>query len=115
MLLQVFILNPVDRLPRLLSGFMAAGVTGTTVLDCKGGLQVMGQSGDLDDAPPIFGSLRQFLNPGPAEGRLLLTVLDESRLAAYRRVISEVVGDISKPGTGICFSVPITNVEGLVK
>ena len=38
MLLQVFILNQVDRLPRLLSGFMAAGVTGTTVLDCKGGL-----------------------------------------------------------------------------
>ena len=115
MLLQVFILNQVDRLPRLLSGFMAAGVTGTTVLDCKGGLQVMGQAANLDDAPPIFGSLRQFLNPGQAEGRLLLTVLDESKLAASRKVISEVVGDIAKPGTGIFFTIPITNVEGLVK
>lgn len=115
MLLQVFILNQVDLLPRVLSGLMAAGVTGTTVLDCKGGLQVMGQSEDLDDAPPIFGSLRKFLNPGPAEGRLLLTVLDEKKLPASRKVISEVVGDISKPGTGIFFTVPITNVEGLVK
>lgn len=115
MLLQVFVLNQVDRLPRLLSGFMAAGVTGTTVLDCKGGLQVMGQSGDLDDAPPIFGSLRKFLNPGPAEGRLLLTVLDESKLDASRQVIREVVGDITRPGTGIYFTIPITNVEGLVK
>ena len=115
MLLQVFILGQIDLLPKLLSGFMSVGIKGTTVVDCQGALQVIGQSGALDDAPPFFGALRKFLNPSQTEGKMLLTVLPEEKLSASRGVIRDVVGDISKPGTGIFFTVPITNVEGLVK
>ncbi len=115
MLLQVFVLGKVDLLPKLLSRFMEAGIKGTTVLDCQGALQVIGQAGALDDAPPFFGALRKFLNPDQTEGKLLLTVLSEEQLSASRQVIRDVVGDISRPGTGIFFTVPITNVEGLVK
>ena len=113
MLLQVFILNQVDRLPRLLSGFMAAGVTGTTVLDCKGGLQVMGQAANLDDAPPIFGSLRRFINPDYQSGKMIFIVLRDEDIPVVKAAVHKICGDLRLPNTGIFFSVPVMNWEGV--
>ena len=113
MLLQVLILRKVDMLADLLSAFTAAGLGGSTVLDCDGALQVLGQASV--DAPPIFASLRKFLNPDQEHNKLVLTVISEEQLPVWRTAVENIVGDITAPGTGILFSVPITNVEGLAK
>ena len=75
MLLQVLILREVDLLHDLLTAFTNAGVQGSTVLDCDGALQVLGQASD--DAPPIFASLRKFMNPEQEHNKLVLTVRSE--------------------------------------
>ncbi len=111
MLLQVLILREVDLLHDLLAAFTDAGVQGSTVLD--GALQVLGQASD--DAPPIFASLRKFMNPDQEHNKMVLTVLSEEQYPRVRKVVADVVGDITAPGTGIIFTVPITNVEGLAK
>lgn len=113
MLLQVFILEQTELLPQLLSAFMAGGIKGTTVVDCEGALQVIDQASV--DAPPIFGSLRQYLNPGHAKGKLLLTVLPDDMVPTALDIIADIVGDISLPHMGIYFTVPITHVKGLAK
>ena len=113
MLLQVLILRQVDLLPELLSAFTAAGLQGSTVIECEGALQVLGQASV--DAPPIFASLRKFLNPDQEHNKLVLTVLSEEMYPRARKAVADVIGDITAPGTGIIFTVPITNVEGLAK
>lgn len=113
MLLQVLILRQVELVPELLSEFAREGVRGSTVIECEGALQVLGQASV--DAPPIFASLRKFLNPDQEHNKLVLTVLSEDTYPRARRAISKVVGDLSVPGTGILFTVPITNVEGLAE
>lgn len=113
MLLQVLILRQVDLLPELLSEFTRIGVQGSTVLDCDGALQVLGQASV--DAPPIFASLRKFLNPDQEHNKMVLTVTSEEMYPALRKAVGSVIGDIEAPGTGIIFTVPITNVEGLAK
>ena len=113
MLLQVLILRQTELVPELLSEFAREGVRGSTVIDCEGALQVLGQASV--DAPPIFASLRKFLNPDQEHTKLVLTVLSDDMYPQARRVVSKVVGDLSVPGTGIMFTVPITNVEGLAE
>ena len=39
-----------------------AGFQGGSVVDCQGMLTTLSAC-DSEDAPPIFGSLRQFINP----------------------------------------------------
>lgn len=113
MQLLVLIINDVAHVPDILSGFMAEGIPGTTVLECHGAMRVLRQS--QVEPPPIFGALRHIINEEYGEGRILLTVLSDAQLPAARQVIHQVVGDLSKPDSGILFTMPITSVEGLIK
>ena len=113
MQLLVLILNDITRVPKILSGFMAAGIPGTTVVDSHGGARVLREA--HVEPPPIFGALRHVIRDENKEGRILLTVLSDEQMATAKGVIHQVLGDLSKPDTGILFAVPITSVEGLSK
>ena len=112
MQLLVFIMRKIDNLPVVLSRYMDAGISGTTILDCEGALQVLGQNSV--DQPPIFGSLRSYLNPSHESRKMLLTVLSDEQLPVAKQIIRDVV-DIDRPDTGIMFTLPLTSVEGLAK
>ena len=111
--LLVVILNDVSRVPEILSQFMAAGIPGTTVVECHGAMRVLRQS--QVEPPPIFGALRHIINEEYAEGRILLTVLDHGQLPQAKAVIHRVLGDLSQPDSGILFTLPISGAEGLAK
>lgn len=111
MQLLVLIFNKVELLPSLLAKLLNAGIYGTTVLDCEGAMRVLGQ--DTIEPPPIFGSLRQFLNSQHHAGKMVLSVLTDTQAPVAKKIINEVVGGIEKPDTGILFTVPLTSVEGL--
>ena len=89
MLLQVLILREVDLLHDLLAAFTDAGVQGSTVLDCDGALQVLGQASD--DAPPIFASLRKFMNPDQERNKLVLTAEVKGTMAQDAEVLKAQV------------------------
>ncbi|MEG1972119.1 MAG: hypothetical protein RR315_03095 [Oscillospiraceae bacterium] len=111
MQLLVLILSKVDSLPQMLSSFMGAGISGTTTIDCEGMLKVIGAS-DIEP-PPIFGVLRQFLNPERPKGKLLLTVLSDEQVSTATKIIDDSLGGLEKPDTGILFTIPLDNVIGL--
>ncbi len=111
MQLLSLILSKTECLPKILSGLMQAGIKGTTVLDCDGSLTIL--SDHQDDAPPIFGSLRQFLNPTHEHAKLLLAVLRDEQVSVAKKIINDTVGGIEKPNTGIIYTISLTDVEGL--
>ncbi|MCR5484247.1 MAG: hypothetical protein K6F09_01515 [Clostridiales bacterium] len=110
MQLLVLVLNRTEVMPEILSDFMNDGIKGSTVLDCDGSLNYLN---NMEDAPPIFGSLRQFLNPGHSHAKLLLVVLSDDKVADAKKIIDRAVGGIDKPNTGIIFTVTLSSVEGL--
>lgn len=109
--LLVLILSKVDSLPEMLSNFMNEGIRGTTIVDCEGMLKVINNSSI--NPPPIFGSLRQYLNPERPKGKLLFTVLPEEKISVAKKIIDQSVGGLENPDTGICFTIPLENISGL--
>ena len=54
MQLMILILSKVDVLSTLLTRLIAAGISGTTVVDCEGAMRVLSQA-DIEP-PPTFGA-----------------------------------------------------------
>ena len=113
MQLLVVILNRVDVLPKIISAFFSQKIGGTTVLDCKGALKMLGEQGI--EPPPMFGSLRHLMSGHHDEGKLLLSVLPDEKVALAKQTINELVGGIEHADTGIMFTISLSSVEGLAK
>ncbi|MDD3920510.1 MAG: hypothetical protein PHO41_05000 [Eubacteriales bacterium] len=111
MQLFVLITNEVDSINPLLSTLMQKGVTGATVVDCKGMLTSLSQSSV--DAPPIFGSLRRFIDPERESGKMLFVVLRDEQLSIVRGAVHKQLGDLDRPNRGVMFTIPVMSVEGV--
>ena len=109
--LMVLILSKIDTMPQILSEFMNSGIKGTTIVDCEGMLRALDNS-DINP-PPIFGSLRRYLNPERPKGKLLFTVLPEEKIAEAKNIINKAVGGLDTPNTGICFTVSLDDIFGI--
>lgn len=108
--LMVLILSKTECLEEILSDFLDAGLS-ATVIESTGMLRL------LDDAsaepPPIFGSLRRFLNPEHESSRTVLAVLREGERATASEIINRRTGGLGRPNTGILFTIPVGYVEGM--
>ena len=111
MKLFVLITNQSQSVPSILKELVNHGINGATMVDCEGMLQTLSYS--TVDPPPIFGSLRQFLNPDHAGGKLMLVVIRDDQVDTVRTVIRSILGSLERPNTGIEFTVPIFDVEGV--
>ena len=109
MQLVVIVLNRTEYLEDLLKEFAERGISGATILDSTGMARVLGSHEDLH----IFGSLRMMFNPERQESKTVLTVLPEEKIPVLKESVRDVVGDLSKPDTGILFGVPLSFVEGM--
>ena len=111
MQLFVYISNSTDTITPILAGLMEADIHGATTVDCKGMLSALNESSV--EPPPIFGSLRQFLNPEHESGKMLFIVLRDEDVPTVKRIIHSVCGSLKLPNTGILFTVPVMNWEGV--
>ncbi len=111
MQLLVHINNHVEITTPLLAALLEAGVKGATVVDCKGMLTALDESSV--EPPPIFGSLREFINPEHQSGKMFFMVLKDEDIRTVRETIHQVVGNLKLPNTGILFTVPVMNWEGV--
>lgn len=104
------ILNQPERLNELLEGFLDDGIGGATVLESTG----MGRT--LCDTTPIFGGLRNILQECRPNNLTIFTVLDseDKKNKAIKR-IHHVLGDLSKPNTGMYFVMPVSAASGLTE
>ena len=110
MQLFIHITNREDLVTPLLEELLQADMH-ATIVDCKGVLTALNES--ENDNPPIFGSLRQFINPERQSGKMIFIVLKDEDVPTVRDIVHKVSGDLKLPNTGILFTVPIMGWEGV--
>lgn len=103
------ILNETEELNAILEDFVKVGVRGATIIDSQG----MGAALTMGDVP-IFGGLMRVMhdNNRPYNKVIFTVIEDETVLEAAVGVVDTQLGDLSKPGVGLMFSVPVDNVWG---
>lgn len=112
MQLLIVILKNVEIIDELLKELAENNLKGCTILDGHGMGEALAEMGDL----PMFGALRSMMSTSYHQpSKVLLMVVKEQQLKHTTDVIKRVVGDLSKPNTGIMLSVPVGYCEGLVE
>ena len=107
MKLLIVILNKVEKLEEVLEGYLEIGISGATVVESVG----MGHI--LSEEVPIFAGLRfMFAGAKPHNKTIFSAIKDEKEQPAIE-LLKKILGDLTQPGTGIVFTIPIDTVEGL--
>lgn len=111
MQLFVYITSNTETVEPILNSLLENSISGATTVDCKGMLRVLNESSI--EPPPIFGSLSRFLNPEHQSGKILLIVLKDEDVPIVKGIIHRICGSLKQPNTGILFTVPVMNWEGV--
>ncbi len=105
----MLILKKVEHTEEIIHKLAESGVRGGTILEATGMANTLLDMEDL----PIFGMLRHMLDSGEKEkSKVMMFVLEDQAVGSAKEVIKNIIGDFTKPNTGIMFSIPITDVEG---
>ncbi len=108
------VMNAVDYLEDVLSGFLEEGISGATILDSQG----MGRAiveGDHSKIP-LFGALKSVLEDSHPYSKTIFTVLeDEEMVDKAVTVVQDIISDLSLTGSGFMFTVPIGKVYPMTK
>lgn len=105
----VIILNEVDYLDDILSGFVENKISGATILDSQGMGSAIAHGSNSD--MPLFSTLRMLIGDSQPYSKTIFTVLENEMLVNKAvDVVQEVVADISNPSVGFMFTVPIAKV-----
>ena len=105
--LLVAILNQDAHLEAVLAGFVELGITGATIVESRGMGRVLRQQ------LPLFAGLASLDGTTRARNHTIVCVLDTAKAEAAIRMVQEVCGDLTAPGVGIVFTVPVSRVVGL--
>ena len=106
------VLNEMEYLNDILDRFVDIGITGATILDSQGMGSAIYNSGRGNS--PIFGSIRSFLDNARPYNKTIFTVIeDEEMLNEAVMAVKDILGDMTKPGVGMMFTLPVGNVYGI--
>jgi nitrogen regulatory protein PII len=111
--LLVFVLDNLEQCPAILDAWEEAGTPGVTILESTG----LGRlRGAMRDDLPLLPSLRDLLARQELHNRTLFTVIeDEATLERVITATEQIIGDFTRPHTGLLFVVPVSRVLGLKK
>lgn len=109
MKLFVFIIKRDDYVKSFTEKLASIGVSAASVIDSKGVAKLINQ--ESVDPPPIFGSLRHFVNPIHEDGKTVLVAADDSKAEAIRRAFLELKDSL--PDIGVLLAVDLCFTEGL--
>ncbi len=109
MKLVTIILNKTECLDHILEEFTANGVSGATIIDSKGMVQELNEHEDLS----FLVSIRSLLEPSHKENKTIIMVAKDEDVKKISAIVNEVTGGLSKPDTGILFTLPIDHLEGI--
>lgn len=111
MKLLVYILNRIELLDDILLALSRAGIGGATILNSRGmARQLYGNAGAEQG---FLSSLRALADPQRDDNVTILAALREDQVPDFVRAIEDIGGDLSTPGTGILFTMPIDFIKGL--
>ena len=106
----VFVLNKEELLDRVLQAYAEVGISGGTILDSEG----MGRF--LTYEIPLFADYKEFMKGNKPYNKTIFSVVrDESVIPRLHAILTEICGDLTNPGTGILFTLPVDWAVGLVE
>jgi len=110
----VFVLDSPALLTDILQAWTDAGVKGITITESTGVHRVRSRACPQD--PPLMLGLSRLLRTDQVGHSTLFAVVED--MATVERVkdaTEKVVGDLSRPNTGILFALPVAVVWGIPK
>jgi nitrogen regulatory protein P-II 1 len=108
MQLLVAVINQVEALDDVLSGFLELGITGATIINSEGMARIL--THDI----PLFAGIQTLISRSRAQNYTIFSVIDDDeKVDAAFAVIQDVCGNLKSPGTGIVFTIPISRAEGV--
>lgn len=106
------ILNKTEKLNDVLEAFVKVGINGATVVDSQG----MGSALSESNLPMFGGFLRTVLDNNRPFNKVIFSVVkDEEVLNDAIAAVEDILGDMSKPGVGLMFVMPVDRVVGWTK
>ena len=114
MYLLVCVLDNPSYLTAVLDGWTQAGVLGITVLDSTG-VQRVRQRMSQQDVPLFMGFSRLLRTDQYSHNTLFAVVEDMDTVRRAVAATEAIVGELSKPHTGILFALPVEAAWGLPK
>lgn len=108
------VLNKTEYLDSILTEFVNVGIKGATIIDSQGMASALIEH--HHNEIPFLGSLRNFINSSRPYNKTIFTVVDDDELVDKAvEAVNKVIGDISKPGFGVMFTVPVGKIYHLPK
>ena len=109
--LLVLVIDRGDKLDSILSGFIELGVTGATIIESQGMVRELTKD---SASTPVFAGLQDLIaNSRPQSSTVFSVIETREKLDAAIQMIKEKCGDMTNPGTGILFTIPINRAVGL--
>ena len=106
------ILNKTEKLNDVLEAYVKVGIKGATVVDSQG----MGSALSESNLPMFGGFLRTVLDNNRPFNKVIFSVVkDEEVLNDAIAAVEDILGDMSKPGVGLMFVMPVDRVVGWKK
>lgn len=111
----LFVLHDVSNMKDLLHAWEEAGVKGVTVIFSTGLGRIRQNFGLMEDFP-LFPTMSEILDQveNMDLSRTLFSVVESDEIVkSVLEHTQKVVGDLSKPNTGILIVLPVAQVYGL--
>ncbi|HSM24179.1 MAG TPA: hypothetical protein VK856_04895 [Anaerolineaceae bacterium] len=111
----LFVLHDISKMKELLHAWEDAGVKGITVVFSTGLGRIRQNFGLMEDFPlfPSMGDILDRFESMDLSRTLFSVVDDESIVENVYQYTQKVVGDLSKPDSGILIVLPVSKVYGL--
>ncbi len=111
MKLVVYIMHDKSKLENFLHLCNENDIKGATIINSTGMARKLIENDDME----FIGSLKVLFDNPRAESHMIFMVLEDNLVDLAIKIIHQVAGDMTKPNTGIVFTMPIDYFEGLMK
>ena len=113
MYLLVNVLEQTEFLSDILEGFAKIGIKGTTVINSTGMGRVLMQT---KASSQLLEHINKIITDLESSNKTMLTIIKDKKLLDQAiKIVKCFCGDLSEPGKGILFVVPLERVEGLLE
>lgn len=111
MKLFIYVMNDVKLLDKFVHELKEKQIKGATIINSTGMGRKLVENDELD----FIGSLKTLFDNPRAESRVILMALEDEKVETVLNIIDEIAGDLSKPNSGIVFTLTIDFVKGYKK
>ncbi len=106
--LLICVLNEPDFLHDVLTAFLEAEVTSSTVIESQGMGRILSQ-----DVPIFAGFRHLFAGSKPFNHTIFAVVDDHAVTERVIRLVRQVLGDVDSDAKGVIFSLPVASFASL--